>query len=136
MITRRVMDNAHVLDSLTFLPVLTYVQSRLIITKNSKWAIPGKITANTLKLTRRAMYGLKQAPRAWNKCLEAGLTKWGFVQSNAVPVLWPIYGENGSVMCMFYVDDGLAAARSDEEAEALADPCRLLVEHVSCEDIR
>ena len=70
---------------------------------------------------RRAMYGLRQAPRAWNKCLEAELTKQGFVQSNADPGLWLLYGENGAVMCMFYVDDGLAAARSDKEAEALVD---------------
>ena len=78
---------------------------------------PGRV----LRL-RRAMYGLRQAPRAWNKCLEAELTKRGVVcQSNADPGLWLIYGENGAVMCMFYVDDGLAAARSDEEAEALAD---------------
>ena len=70
---------------------------------------------------RRAMYGLRQAPRAWNKCLEAERTKRGFVQSNAEPGLWLLYGENGAVMCMFYVDDGLAAASSDEEAEALVD---------------
>jgi hypothetical protein len=77
---------------------------------------PGRV----LRL-RRAMYGLRQAPRAWNKCVEAELTKRGFVQSNADPGLWLLYGENGAVMCMFYVDDGLAAARSDEEAEALVD---------------
>ena len=77
---------------------------------------PGRV----LRL-RRAMYGLRQAPRAWNKCLEAELTKWGFVQSNADPGLWLLYGENEAIICMFYVDDGLAAARSDEEAEALVD---------------
>ena len=76
--------------------------------------------ARVLRL-RRAMYGLRQAPRAWNKCLEAELTKRGFVQSNADPGLWLLYGENGTVMCMFYVEDGLAAVRSDEEAEALVD---------------
>jgi len=70
---------------------------------------------------RRAMYGLRQAPRAWNKCLEAELTKRGFVQSNADPGLWLLHGEEGAVMCMFYVDDGLVAARSDSEAEALVD---------------
>ena len=43
----------------------------------------------------------------------------GFVQSNADPRLWLLCGENGAVICMFYVDDGLAPALSDEEAEAL-----------------
>ena len=70
---------------------------------------------------RRAMYDLRQAPRAWNKCLEPELTKRGVVQSNADPGLWLLYGENGAIMCMFYVDNSLAAARSDEEAEALVD---------------
>ena len=43
------------------------------------------------------------------------------MQSNADLGLWLLYGENGAVMCMFYVDDSLAAARSDKEAQALVD---------------
>lgn len=49
------------------------------------------------------------------------LTKPGFVQSNADLGLWLLYGEDGAIMCLFYVDDGLAAAYSDEEAEELVD---------------
>ena len=67
------------------------------------------------------MYGLWKAPRAWFQCLEAEQTKQGCLQSNADLGLWLLYGENGAVMCMFYVNNGLAAARSDEEAEALVD---------------
>ena len=58
---------------------------------------PGRV----LRL-RRAMYGFRLAPLAWNKCLEAELTKRGFVQSNADPGLWLLYGENGAVMCIIY----------------------------------
>jgi hypothetical protein len=70
---------------------------------------------------RRAVYGLRQVPRAWNKCLEAELTKRGFVQFYADLGLWLLYSKVGAVMCMFYVDVGLVAARSDEEAAALVD---------------
>ena len=63
---------------------------------------PGRV----LRL-RRAMYGFRHAPRAWNMCLEAELTKRSFVQSNADPRLWLLYGKNGAVMYMFYMDYGL-----------------------------
>ncbi|MEY2931251.1 MAG: hypothetical protein RL033_2000 [Pseudomonadota bacterium] len=79
-------------------------------------AEPGKV----LRL-RRALYGLRQAGRAWQKCLEDALRAKGFVQSNADPALWILHGENGAVMAMFYVDDGLVAARTAAEADALVD---------------
>ena len=69
----------------------------------------------------RALYGLRQASRAWNKRLEASLRERGFTQSNADPSLWILFGEGGAVFAMFYVDDGLVAARTAAEADALVD---------------
>ena len=70
---------------------------------------------------RRAIYGLRKAPRAWGKRLEAELTRLGFVQSNADPALWLRLAEDGTVLTMFYVDDGLVAARTACDADALVD---------------
>ena len=70
---------------------------------------------------KKALYGLRQASRAWNKRLEGELLDRGFVQSNADPALWILYGAGGAVLSMFYVDDGLVAAKADEEADALVD---------------
>jgi hypothetical protein len=69
----------------------------------------------------RALYGLRQAGRAWNQRLEAALRDKGFVQSDSDPSLWILYGERGAIMAMFYVDDGLVAARTSEEADGLVD---------------
>jgi hypothetical protein len=70
---------------------------------------------------RRALYGLKQAPRAWNKRVEGELRAKGFEQSDADPALWVLRGEGGAVLVMFYVDDGLVAAKTAAEADALVD---------------
>jgi hypothetical protein len=70
---------------------------------------------------RRALYGLKHASRAWNKRLEGELSVKGFEQSDADPALWILHGEGGAVLVMFYVDDGLAAAKTMAEADALVD---------------
>lgn len=70
---------------------------------------------------RRALYGLRQASRSWNRCLEAALLNKGFVQSDADPALWILLGGAGVVLAMFYVDDGLVAARTPEEADALVE---------------
>ena len=73
-----------------------------------------------LKL-RRALYGLKQASRAWAKRLEQELRALGFVQSDADPSLWILYGEGGARLAMFYVDDGMIAARTAKAADELVD---------------
>jgi hypothetical protein len=70
---------------------------------------------------RRARYGLNQASRAWNKRLEGELRVKGFEQSDADPALWSLHGEGGAVLAMFYVDDGLVAAKTTAEADALVD---------------
>jgi hypothetical protein len=69
----------------------------------------------------RALYGLRQASRAWSKRLEAALTERGFTQSDADPSLWILHGDSGAVFAMFYVDDGLVAARTAAEADALVE---------------
>ena len=69
----------------------------------------------------RALYGLRQASRAWSKRLESALRAKDFVPSNADPSLWILHGERGAVLAMFYVDDGLVAARTAAEADALVD---------------
>jgi hypothetical protein len=70
---------------------------------------------------RRALYGLKQASRAWNERLEDELRAKGFEQSDVDPALWVLRGEGGAVLVMFYVDDGLVAAKTAAEADALVD---------------
>jgi hypothetical protein len=70
---------------------------------------------------KRALYGLRQASRAWNKRLEGELRGKGFVQSDADPALWILLGEKGVVLAMIYVDDGLVAARTAREADALVE---------------
>jgi hypothetical protein len=70
---------------------------------------------------KRALYGLRQASRAWNKRLEGELRGKGFVQSVADPALWILLGGGGTVLAMFYVDDGLVAARTAAEADDLVE---------------
>jgi hypothetical protein len=70
---------------------------------------------------KHSLYGLRQAPRAWNKRLEMELSKLDFVQSDADPSLWILQGKDGVVLALFYVDDGLVAARTATEADALVD---------------
>jgi hypothetical protein len=43
------------------------------------------------------------------------------VQSDADPALWILHGENGTVLSMVDMDDGLVAARTDVEADALVE---------------
>ena len=84
-------------------------------------AIPGLVDAGRVLRLKRASYGLRQAGRAWNKRLEAALKDKGFPQSDADPALWILHGGEGAVLAMFYVDDGLVAARTVAEADALAE---------------
>jgi hypothetical protein len=56
------------------------------------------------------IYEMRQASGAWNERLEGELSRRGFVQSN---------GKDGAVLSLFFVDDGLVAARSCNEADAL-----------------
>jgi hypothetical protein len=76
---------------------------------------------------KRSFYGLRQAPRAWNKHLGTELSKLQFVQSNADPSLWILQGNDGVVLTLCYVDDGLVAARTATDAGALVDRIRLKV---------
>ena len=69
----------------------------------------------------RALYGLRQAGRTWNKRLETSLRERGFVQAESDPSLWILHGEAGATLAMFYVDDGMVAARTTAEADALVD---------------
>jgi hypothetical protein len=78
------------------------------------------VGGTVLKL-RRAIYGLKQASRDWNKCREGELARPGFVQTDADPSLWTLYGKDGTALALFYINDGLVAARTAEEADALVD---------------
>jgi hypothetical protein len=43
------------------------------------------------------------------------------VQSDADPAQWILFGDGGTVLAMFYVDDGLLAARTAPEADALVE---------------
>jgi hypothetical protein len=68
---------------------------------------------------RSPLYGLRQAPRAWNECLERKLRAKGFEQSESDPSLWLLHDKGGRILVMFYVDDGLVAARTIAEADGL-----------------
>jgi hypothetical protein len=70
---------------------------------------------------RRTIYELKQASQAWNEWLEGELAGRGFVQSDADPSLWIVPGKDGAVLALFDVDDGLEAARTTKEVDALVD---------------
>ena len=80
--------------------------------------MPGLGPGLVLRL-RRALYGLKQAGRAWSKTLEGSLRARGFTQSDSDPALWILRGPDGALLALFYVDDGLVAARTAAEADAL-----------------
>jgi hypothetical protein len=83
-------------------------------------------TAGKVLRLRRAIYGSRQASRAWNERLQGELARRGFAQSNADPSLWIVNGEGGAVLTLFYVDDGLVAARTPKEANALVDLMELI----------
>jgi hypothetical protein len=68
---------------------------------------------------RSAIYGLRQASRVWNERPEGELSRRGFVQSNVNPSLWIVHGKDGVVLSLFYVDDGLVAARTSQEPDAM-----------------
>jgi hypothetical protein len=70
---------------------------------------------------RRALYWLQEASGAWNKGLEGELRSKGLEQPDADPALWILLGEIGAFHVMFYVDDGLVAAKTAAEADALVE---------------
>jgi hypothetical protein len=70
---------------------------------------------------KRALYKLREASRAWNKRPEGELRKKGFVQSDADPAPWILFGDGITVLAMFYVDDGLVAAKTAADADALVE---------------
>jgi hypothetical protein len=53
--------------------------------------------------------------------LEAELTGRGSVQSDADPSLTIFCSKSGAVLTMVYVDEGMVAARTHEEADGLVD---------------
>jgi hypothetical protein len=97
-----------------------YLKEEVYVRPPRGWERLAGGSGRVLRLCR-ALYGLRQAPRAWNERLEAELTARGFVQSNADPSFWILYSKDGAVLAMFYVDDGMVAARNDVEADALVD---------------
>jgi hypothetical protein len=78
-------------------------------------------TGDKVLRLRRAIYGLRQASRAWNERLEGELARKGFVQSDTDPSLWILHGKDGAALALFDVDDGLVAAKTGEEADALVE---------------
>jgi hypothetical protein len=70
---------------------------------------------------RHALYGLRQAPRASNRRLETELRSRGFLKSDAEAGLRILHEKNGTMLSMFYVDNGLVAAGTDVEADALVE---------------
>jgi hypothetical protein len=99
-----------------------YLKDEVYVQPQRGWEHLAGGSGGVLRLCR-ALYGLRQAPWAWNERLEAELimTARGFVQSNAGPCLWIICSKDGAVLTMFYVDDGMVAARNGVEADALVD---------------
>jgi hypothetical protein len=95
-----------------------YLKEEVYVRPPRGWEHLAGGSGRVLRLCR-ALYGLRQAPRAWNQRLEAELTARGFVQSNADPSLWILYSMDGAIHAMFFVDDGMVAARNGVEADAL-----------------
>jgi hypothetical protein len=62
-----------------------------------------------------------QASQAWIERHEGVLARWVIVQSDADPSWRIMHGKGGAVLAQFYVDDGLVAARTAKEADALVD---------------
>jgi hypothetical protein len=62
-----------------------------------------------------ALYGLRQASRAWSRRVGDTLRALGFVPSEADPSLWVLRNKVGVVLALFYVNDGIVAAKSDAE---------------------
>jgi hypothetical protein len=104
-----------------------YLKEEVYVRPPRGWEHLAGGSGRVLRLCR-GLYGLRQAPRAWNERLEAELTARGFVQSNADPSLWILYSKDGAVLTMFYVDDGMVAARNDVEADALVDVIAFIFE--------
>jgi hypothetical protein len=69
----------------------------------------------------QALFGSRRVPQAQIECLEAELTARDFLQSNADPSLWILYGEGDAVLTKFYVGNSMIATRTDKEADALVD---------------
>jgi transposase InsO family protein len=70
---------------------------------------------------RKSLYGLKQAPRCWNRRFGNFLRSREFEQSEADPCVFVRHRGKQKVIIALYVDDGLVAATSKEEAEVLID---------------
>ena len=63
----------------------------------------------------KSLYGLRQAPRAWNSTFDRFLQSYGLQQSLSDPCLYV----SPTMYLVLYVDDGLIAAQSGEEADRL-----------------
>jgi hypothetical protein len=95
-----------------------YLKEEVYVRPPRNWEHLADGPGRALRLYR-ALYGLRQAPRAWNERLTSELTSRGLMQSDADPGLWILKSVDGVVLTMFNVDDGMVAARTDEEAEGL-----------------
>ncbi len=73
-------------------------------------------TQTVCKLNR-SLYGLKQSPRCWNKKFKAFLTSHGLQTSEADPCLFYNAAEEHKLLIALYVDDGLVAAKNDEDLQ-------------------
>ncbi len=62
----------------------------------------------------KSLYGLKQSGRNWNNLLHSHLCADGFEQSDADPCMYCKTSEHGIVMIIFWVDDIIVAASSEQ----------------------
>ena len=63
---------------------------------------------------KKSLYGLKQSGRKWNNLLHSHLCADGFEQSDADPCMYCKTSEYGRVMIVFWVDDIIVAASSEQ----------------------
>ena len=70
---------------------------------------------------RRSLYGLNQALRCWNKRFGDFLRKRNFQQSEADPCVFMRCRGTKKIIIGLFVDDGLVAATSEEEANLFLD---------------
>lgn len=67
---------------------------------------------NRVCLLKRSLYGLKQSPKCWSDKLMCVMKGMGFVVSEKDPCMFI----KNKLICLMYVDDGLIASETQEEA--------------------
>lgn len=75
-------------------------------------------TDNVCKL-QKSLYGLKQSARCWNQKFTSFLKKFKLTAVDADPCVFVNHRDNKKVILAIYIDDGLIAAKDDNDISTL-----------------